>query len=103
MKIIRIIIFFLVITAICGCGNSAFADTAGAIRVGIYDNKPKIFVTDDGKASGFWPDIIEYIGSKENWNIEYVYGTWEECMSRLETGEIDVMPDVAYSEERAGL
>ena len=73
------------------------------VRVGIYENQPKIFTDENGKASGFWPDIIAYIASKEGWNIEYIPGTWSECMKRLETGEIDMMPDVAYTDERKEL
>ncbi|MDD5511597.1 MAG: transporter substrate-binding domain-containing protein [Dehalococcoidales bacterium] len=80
-----------------------FANDSITIRVGVYENHPKIFTDDSGKAAGFWPDIIEYIASEEDWNIEYVTGTWTECLSRLETNEIDIMPDVAYTEERGKL
>jgi PAS domain S-box-containing protein len=89
--------------------NLVFADDDIAnndeltVRVGIYENQPKIFTDENGKASGFWPDIIAYIASKEGWNIEYIPGTWSECMERLETGEIDMMPDVAYTDERKEL
>ena len=31
------------------------------LKVGVYENSPKIFTDDKGNASGFWPDIIEYI------------------------------------------
>jgi signal transduction histidine kinase len=70
------------------------------VRVGIYENQPKIFTDDKGNASGFWPDIIEYIASEEGWTIEYKRGTWSECLKMLENNEIDIMPDVAYTEER---
>ncbi len=71
------------------------------VRVGIYENSPKIFTSKEDNASGFWPDIIEYIASEEGWEIEYVHGTWTECLTRLENNEIDIMPDVAYTEERS--
>ena len=32
--------------------------------------------------------------------MEYVYGTWQEGLKKLESGDIDLMPDVAYSDER---
>lgn len=70
------------------------------VKVGIYDNHPKIYL-DDGVAKGFWPDVLNYIASQENWEIEYVEGTWTQCLERLENNEIDVMPDVAYSKERS--
>ncbi|MBN2127204.1 MAG: transporter substrate-binding domain-containing protein [Candidatus Diapherotrites archaeon] len=73
------------------------------IKVGVYDNPPKIFIDEKGNVSGFFADLIEEIARKENWNIEYVYGSWNEGLKRLETGEIDIMVDVAFSEDRAKL
>lgn len=35
------------------------------------------------------------------WQYEYVSGTFTELMDMLETGEIDLMPNISYSEERA--
>jgi PAS domain S-box-containing protein len=71
------------------------------IRVGLYENNPKIFTDHEGNAAGFWPDIINHIASEEQWDIDYVHGTWSECLERLKNNEIDMMPDVAYTEERA--
>ena len=71
------------------------------IRVGVYENAPKIYTDEDGELRGFWPDIIDDIGEDENWQIEWVHGTWDECLDRLSLGEIDLMPDVAWTEERS--
>ena len=35
------------------------------------------------------------------WQYEYVSGTFTELMNMLEAGEIDLMPNISYSEERA--
>ena len=35
------------------------------------------------------------------WQYEYVSGTFTELMDKLEAGEIDLMPNISYSEERA--
>ena len=79
------------------------ADNPTTVKMGLYENNPKIFTDEDGNAAGFWPPIVEYIASKEGWEIQYVHGTWIECLTRLENNEIDIMPDVAYTEERAAL
>jgi PAS domain S-box-containing protein len=71
------------------------------IRVGVYENAPKIYTAADGTVKGFWPDIINYIASKEGWDIVWVPGTWEEGLARLEKNEIDIMPDVGWTAERA--
>jgi hypothetical protein len=71
------------------------------VKVGIYDNAPKIFISEDGRPSGIFIDIIEFIAKNENWKLEYVPGTWAEGLDRLSKREIDLMPDVAYTPERS--
>lgn len=71
------------------------------LRVGIYDNYPKVFLNEQGEAAGIYPELLNYIAKAEKWQLVYVPGTWEECLQRLQTGAIDIMQDVAYSEERA--
>lgn len=70
------------------------------IRVGAYENAPKIYRDANGEVTGFWPMIIEEIAEKENWEIIWVFGSWEESLQRLETNEIDIMPDVGLTEDR---
>lgn len=79
--------------------SPVFADTQ-SVRVGIYENPPKVFIDESGKPSGIFVDIIEHIARIENRDIQYVPGTWSEGLERLSKGEIDLMPDVAYSAER---
>ncbi|HEX5803632.1 MAG TPA: transporter substrate-binding domain-containing protein [Azospira sp.] len=73
------------------------------VRVGIYQNSPKIDIAADGKAEGIFVDLIEAIAEKEGWRIEYVPGTWSEGLARLAVGQIDLMPDVARNSERERL
>lgn len=70
------------------------------IRVGAYDNAPKIFKNEEGEIVGFWPELMREIAARENWEIIWVHGTWEESIERLEKNEIDIMPDVGLTEER---
>jgi hypothetical protein len=90
-----IIIFFI----ICSVIPFAQADDQ-IVRVGVYENAPKIFTAENGRPSGIFIDIIEFIAKREGWNLEYVSGTWVEGLDRLAKGEIDLMPDVAYTAER---
>ena len=47
--------------------TAAFFSTVAAgkeplsIKIGGYANHPKIFMDDNGRVSGFWPDLIEKI------------------------------------------
>nr|WP_321468718.1 ATP-binding protein [uncultured Desulfobulbus sp.] len=72
------------------------------ITIGVYENKPKIF-TQNGKPAGVFIDIIEEIARLEGWQLRYVSGSWAQDLDRLERGEIDLMPDMAYSAERSEL
>ena len=79
------------------------AVSAQTVRVGFYENAPKLFTDDSGRVAGFFPEIIEAIAAEEGWTIEYVPGTWAENLERLNAGDIDLMPDVGYSEARASI
>jgi len=70
------------------------------VRVGIYQNCPKVFWGGDGKPQGIYVDLVDEIARAEGWRIEYVKGEWDENLKRLEAGELDLMVDVTYSEER---
>lgn len=97
-RLLPVVIFLVLLISIWG--GAVAADDSIIVRVGIYENQPKIFTDDAGKPAGFWPDIIGYIASQEGWTLEYRHGTWTECLEMLENNEIDIMPDVAYTEER---
>ena len=71
------------------------------IKVGIYQNKPKVFINPAGEPQGFFIDILNYIASEEDWQLEYVASTWEKNLEKLEKEEIDLLLDIAESEGRA--
>jgi len=73
------------------------------VRVGVYENPPKIFTSDSGRVSGIFIDILEHIAENEGWKLQYIPGTWKEGLMRLERGEIELMPDVAYTTGREAL
>lgn len=70
------------------------------VKIGIYENAPKVFTSEAGKPSGIFVEIIEHIARKEGWELRYVSGTWAEGLERLAKGDIDLMTDVAYTSER---
>ena len=73
------------------------------VRVGVYQNSPKVGMSESGEAQGIFVDLAEAIAEHEGWTIEYVFGTWPEGLDRLAAGEIDLMPDVAYNQAREEL
>ncbi len=74
---------------------------ARTVVTGVYHNAPKVFMDAEGRARGFFIDLIEAVARDEGWRLEYRPCRWEQCLKLLEMGEIDLMPDVAWSLERA--
>ncbi len=72
------------------------------IRSGLYQNPPKIFTDANGNPAGIFPEILQEIADREDWNIVFEVCEWEDCLEKLEQGRIDLMPDVALNEERSG-
>ena len=58
----------------------------------------------NGRRRSFWCDGYDYqkkIAAYTGWNYEYVEGSWSELLQMLINGEIDLMSDVSYTDERA--
>jgi ABC-type amino acid transport substrate-binding protein len=97
----RCFLVFLLFTLFLGMANLTLAaEPVRKVRVGAYNNKPKIYKDNNDEVAGVFADIINFIAEKENWDVEYIFGSWDEGLTRLEEGEIDIMVDVAISEER---
>jgi len=75
--------------------------SARYVKVGIAQNPPKTLINAAGKAEGIFVDILEAIAKEEGWELRYIPGTWEQNYLRLQKGELDLIPDMAYSEERS--
>ncbi len=70
------------------------------VRVGVYQNEPKIFIDKNGEAAGIFIGLLDEIAAQEGWKLVYVPCEWTACLQALAGGQIDLMPDVAYSVER---
>lgn len=97
MKYSIFIICFIFLPFCSGSQTTVLPDT---IIIGIYDNNPKVFADEKMEPRGIFVDIIQYIAQQEGWNIRFVYGEWDELLKKLKNGEIDIMPDMAYTPAR---
>lgn len=70
------------------------------VRVGIYQNPPKLMVGQDGQPDGILGNLLSEIARQENWSLRTIPCEWEACIEALETGRIDLLPDVARTDER---
>jgi PAS domain S-box-containing protein len=71
------------------------------VRVGAFSYFPAIYKASDGTIKGAFVEILDSIAIKEGWNLEFVYGSWDEGLKRIKSGEIDVLTSVAFTKERA--
>ena len=76
------------------------AASSKTVKVGVNQNTPLTFIDENGKVGGFFIDLLESIADEENWEIEYVQSSFSECLSNLESGRIDLLGAIAYSESR---
>lgn len=98
--VIRIVGVMCVVATIGVFSGPVRASRKQRVRVGVYENSPKISMDRKGNPEGIFVDIIEEIASKEGWTLEYVPGTWRQGLKRLERGDIDLLPDAAFTAKR---
>ncbi len=101
-KYILLFVTFMCILSV-SFGSRKTVAWSNPVRAGFYENAPKLFTNEQGVEDGFWPAILNYIASQEGWTIQWVHGSWTECLNRTVNGTIDIMVDVAYSSDRANL
>ena len=51
---------------------SAAVVAAAPVRVGLYENLPKIFTDPSGRAAGIFPDLLQAIADAQGWELQYV-------------------------------
>ncbi len=96
------ILLLLVITIMLATASLVSADTPTPkkIRIAAFNFYPTLFQAKDGSVQGFYVDFLSEIAKREGWAIEYVYGNWAEGLSRIKSGEVDVLTNVALTTER---
>ncbi|MFP5420304.1 MAG: EAL domain-containing protein [Gammaproteobacteria bacterium] len=70
------------------------------VKVGVYDNEPKYLLGQDGRLSGIFGDLLNEIAQQEGWQLLPQSCDWQQCLDQLGSGEIDLLPDVAYDNSR---
>ena len=70
------------------------------VRVGWYEGTYNT-TGPNGEKSGYSYEYQQAVAAHTGWTYEYVEGNWAELMSMLKSGEIDLMGDISYAEERS--
>ena len=81
------------------CAEDGETETK-TLRVGWHE--VPYFITDEnGRKSGYTYDYQCKLAAYTGWNYEYVEGTYSELLQKLMDGEIDMLGNVSYLDERA--
>ncbi len=72
------------------------------VRVGWYES-PFCRTDGYGRRSGYSYEYQQKVAAFANWKYEYVSASWPELLQMLINGEIDLLSDVSYTEERSEL
>lgn len=75
-------------------------DAGKTVRVGWHE--APYFITDKlGRRSGYSYEYQYKLAAYTGWNYEYVKGTWSELLQKLKDGEIDLMSNISFMQERS--
>ena len=70
------------------------------IRVGSFEDTFD-YVDKNGVRRGYGYELMQALAGYTGWKFEYVKCDWSNCFDKLENGEIDIMGDISYTDERA--
>ena len=70
------------------------------IRVGSFEDTFD-YVDANGMRRGYGYELMQALAGYTGWKIEHVQCDWSNCFDKLENGEIDVIGDISYTDERA--
>ena len=70
------------------------------IRVGSFEDTFD-YVDANGMRRGYGYELMQALAGYTGWEIKHVQCDWSNCFDKLENGEIDVIGDISYTNERA--
>ena len=70
------------------------------IHVGSFEDTFD-YVDENDLRRGYGYELLQTLAGYTGWKFEYVKCDWSNCFDMLENGEIDIMGDISYTDERA--
>ncbi|MBQ3786187.1 MAG: transporter substrate-binding domain-containing protein [Lachnospiraceae bacterium] len=100
-RIAGLLLIVLAVVFVMPSGVYASEKAQGrTIRVGWHD--APFFITDkDGRCSGYAYEYLSKLAAYTGWEYEYVEGSWTDLLQMLKDGQIDMMSNISYTDERA--
>lgn len=93
-------IFLLFILTLLVLINFSYANEKTTYTIGYYEDNPLVFKNDDGQPDGFFIDLMKYIDKTTKYDFKYTFDIWPEQLRKVKNGEIDILLNIAQSDER---
>lgn len=100
-KQFTVLLSALLLCMIIPFSASAAQPSQEKIRVGWFPMAGLQDMDADGTVSGYNYEYLQAIAQYTDWEYEFVPAGFNECLTMLENGEIDLLGSVAYTEDRA--
>ena len=90
----------LLLSAVLPVKAAAETVPAKVVRVGSFEDTFN-YVNEKGVRKGYGYELLQTLSGYTGWQFEYVTCDWSDCFEKLKNGEIDIMGDISYTEDRA--
>ena len=81
--------------------NETVKNTEKTVRIGYCISNSNMDGKEGQVKTGYCYEHCQKIAGYANWKLEYVYAEFNQILEMLKEGQIDVMGDMIYTEERA--
>ena len=96
-----VLVIWMVLTVPCRAAETDNDEKQSQIiRVGSFEDTFD-YVDKNGVRRGYGYELMQALAGYTGWKFEYVKCDWSNCFDKLENGEIDIMGDISYTDERA--
>ena len=99
-SVCAVLSLLLLLSAVLPVKAAAETAPAKVVHVGSFEDTFN-YVNEKGARKGYGYELLETLSGYTGWQFEYVTCDWSDCFEKLENGEIDIMGDISYTEDRA--
>ena len=71
------------------------------VTVAVFPHAPALFMGEDGTARGFYADMLREVAAREDWELRFQPGTFQEGLDRVRSGQADLHTSVALTQARS--
>ena len=98
-SICAVLCLLLLLPALFPVKAAAETTPVKVVRVGSFEDTFN-YVNEKGVRKGYGYELLQTLSGYTGWQLEYVTCDWSDCFEKLKNGEIDIMGDISYTEDR---